>query len=69
MGAVVGLMLGVGYTIGAISPLVLGAARDATGSYTTTLWLIVVSTVILFSLCAAMSRERIDRGMTAPAEA
>ena len=67
VGAVVGLMLGVGYTIGAVSPFVLGAARDATGSYTTTLWLVVAFGVILFSLCAAMSRERIDRGMTAPA--
>src|SRR5256714_949646 len=36
VGAVAGLMLGVGYTIGAIAPIVLGAARDATGSYTTT---------------------------------
>ena len=60
-------MLGVGYTIGAIAPLVLGAARDATGSYTTTLWLIVGSGVVLFVLCAAMTRERIARGVTAPA--
>ncbi len=67
VGALAGLMLGVGYTIGAISPLALGAARDATGSYTTTLWLIVASGVILFGFCAAMSRERIARGVTAPA--
>src|SRR5581483_7815958 len=40
VGATAGLMLGVGYTIGAIAPLVLGAVRDATGSFTTTLWLI-----------------------------
>jgi CP family cyanate transporter-like MFS transporter len=64
VGAVAGLMLGVGYTIGAIAPLGLGAARDATGSYTTTLWLIVGAGAVLFALCAAMSRERIGRGVS-----
>jgi CP family cyanate transporter-like MFS transporter len=65
--AAAGLMLGVGYTIGAAAPLLLGAARDLTGTYTTTLWLIVGSGTILFALCSAMSRERLDRGVTAPA--
>ncbi len=67
VGAVAGLMLGVGYTIGAVAPLALGAARDLTGTYTTTLWLIVGSGIVLFGLCGAMSRERLDRGVTAPA--
>jgi CP family cyanate transporter-like MFS transporter len=65
--ATAGMMLGVGYTIGAIAPLLLGAARDATGTFTVTLWLIAGSSVVLFSLCAAMSAARIDRGVTAPA--
>jgi CP family cyanate transporter-like MFS transporter len=64
--AVTGLMLGVGYTIGAVAPLLLGAARDATGTYTTTLWLIVGAGAVLFSLCASMTKERIARGVTAP---
>jgi CP family cyanate transporter-like MFS transporter len=67
VGAVAGLMLGVGYTIGAVAPLALGAARDLTGTYTTTLWLIVASGVVLLALCSAMSRERLDRGVTAAA--
>jgi CP family cyanate transporter-like MFS transporter len=67
VGAIAGMMLGVGYTIGAIAPLVLGAARDATGAFTTTLWLIAGSGAVLFGLCAAMSAERIGRGVTAPA--
>jgi CP family cyanate transporter-like MFS transporter len=67
VGAIAGMMLGVGYTIGAVAPLVLGAARDVTGTYTTTLWLIVASGVLLFALCGAMSRERLDRGVIAPA--
>jgi CP family cyanate transporter-like MFS transporter len=67
VGAVAGMMLGVGYTIGAIAPLVLGAVRDATGSFTTTLWLIAGAGGVLFVLCAAMSAERIDRGVIPPA--
>ena len=36
--ALVGMMLGVGYTIGATSPFVLGAVRDVTGSFEGPLW-------------------------------
>src|SRR5581483_3391220 len=67
VGATAGLMLGVGYTIGAVAPLVLGAARDATGTFTTTLWLICGAGVVLFALCASMSAARIGRGVDAPA--
>jgi CP family cyanate transporter-like MFS transporter len=67
VGAVAGLMLGVGYTVGAAAPLVLGAARDVTGTYTTTLWSIFGCGVVLFGLCSAMSRERLARGVTEPA--
>ena len=67
VGAVAGLMLGVGYTISAVGPLALGGVRDATGDFTTTLSLIAGSAVVLFALCAAMSTERIDRGVTASA--
>jgi len=47
-----GMMLGLGYTIGAISPFVLGAARDATGSFTASLWLLVAFSGLL--LCAVI---------------
>jgi CP family cyanate transporter-like MFS transporter len=66
VGAVAAMMLGVGYTIGAIAPLALGAARDLTGSFTTTLWLIAGAGAVLIGLCARMSGERIGRGVTAP---
>jgi MFS transporter, CP family, cyanate transporter len=36
--ALVGLMLGVGYTIAAVSPFVLGGVRDVTGSFDAVLW-------------------------------
>jgi MFS transporter, CP family, cyanate transporter len=38
VGALVGMMLGVGYTTAAIAPFVLGAVRDATGSFDAVLW-------------------------------
>ena len=38
VGAVTGLMLGAGYTLAALSPFVLGAIRDATGSFSASLW-------------------------------
>jgi CP family cyanate transporter-like MFS transporter len=66
VGAVAGLMLGVGYTIGAVAPFLLGAVRDSTGSFTATLWLIAGSGAILFALCVSMTHERIARGVTAP---
>jgi MFS transporter, CP family, cyanate transporter len=41
-GAVVGLMLGAGYTIAAAGPFMLGAVRDLTGSFSASLWVLVV---------------------------
>jgi CP family cyanate transporter-like MFS transporter len=64
--SVTGLMLGVGYMLGAVAPLLLGAARDLTGTFTTTLWLIAGSGAVLFSLCASMTPERIARGVVTP---
>ena len=64
--SVTGLMLGVGYMLGAVAPLLLGAARDLTGTFTTTIWLMVGSGAVLFSLCASMTSERIARGVVTP---
>jgi CP family cyanate transporter-like MFS transporter len=54
VGALVGMMLGLGYTIGAISPFVLGAVRDATGSFTASLWAIVAFSVLLLGSVASL---------------
>lgn len=65
VGAAAALMLGAGYTIGALSPFVLGAVRDATGSFTGSLW-VIVGTIAVFGLAGAtLSRERLHRGVTA----
>jgi CP family cyanate transporter-like MFS transporter len=57
VGALVGMMLGVGYTIGAVSPFVLGAIRDATGSFATSLWIITAFSGLLVAAAAALPRE------------
>ncbi len=54
LGALVGMMLGLGYTIGAASPFILGALRDATGSFTASLWLIAGFSALLLATVAAL---------------
>src|SRR5262245_50402411 len=54
VGALVGMMLGLGYTIGAVSPFLLGAVRDATGSFTASLLLIAVFSAFLFATIAVL---------------
>jgi CP family cyanate transporter-like MFS transporter len=57
--AFTGVMLGGGYTISATSPFVLGAVRDATGSFGDALWLLVGTSVAFLLVAATLSRERL----------
>jgi CP family cyanate transporter-like MFS transporter len=63
VGAVAGMMLGVGYTVGSLSPFFLGALRDATGSFSGALWVLVGTAGAGVAGCAAMSGERLGRGV------
>jgi CP family cyanate transporter-like MFS transporter len=56
VGALVGMMFGLGYTIGAISPFVLGAVRDLTGSFTASLWLLAGFSGLLLGSVAALPK-------------
>ena len=56
---VVGLMMFVGYMTMAFTPAILGAVRDATGSFTTSLWLIVGSTVLMLGASLLATPERL----------
>jgi CP family cyanate transporter-like MFS transporter len=58
-GAVTGMMLGVGYTITGAAPLVLGYARDATGSFSAALWLIVGIEACLLVSSTRLTHERL----------
>ena len=43
VGVIAAAMLGAGYTLAAISPVILGALRDAAGSYSIVLWVLAAS--------------------------
>jgi CP family cyanate transporter-like MFS transporter len=62
VGALVGMMLGLGYTIGAVSPFVLGAIRDATGSFAASLWLTAAFAACLLGTVAALPRQPSSEG-------
>jgi CP family cyanate transporter-like MFS transporter len=66
--AAAGMMLGVGYTISAIGPFALGAVRDLTGSYTTSLWLIAGAAALVALAGSPLTRERLARAAAAAAE-
>ena len=58
VGALVAMMLGLGYTIAATSPFLLGAIRDATGSFDDVLWVAAAFLVGQFVAIAALVRLR-----------
>ncbi len=61
--AVTGMMLGFGYSGAALSPFVLGAVRDSTGSFRTSLWLLVGITTLLALVAWQLGPGRIARGV------
>jgi CP family cyanate transporter-like MFS transporter len=52
-------MLGAGYTIAAAGPIALGAVRDLTGSFATSLWVLVALALALLAAIAPLSPERL----------
>ena len=54
-----GMMLGVGYTLSATAPLLLGVIRDATGGFTAVLWTLVGLAALLVVVDATFSPERL----------
>jgi cyanate permease len=60
---VAALMLLGGYVISSLGPLVLGVARDATGGFETSLWLLVVLAAVLVLCCLPLSPARLHHGV------
>ena len=58
VGALVAMMLGLGYTIAALSPFLLGAIRDATGSFDAVLWVAAGFLAAQFFAILALTRVR-----------
>jgi len=54
-------MLLIGYVLSAIGPFVLGLARDVTGDFVTSLWLLVGLAVLMVVLAAVITPERLHR--------
>ena len=54
--ALVAMMLGLGYSVAAFSPFVLGAVRDATGSFDAVLWVCVALLTLLTVLVTLLPR-------------
>jgi CP family cyanate transporter-like MFS transporter len=65
-GGYVGLTLGAGYLLSSVAPFVLGALRDATGSFAASLPLVVVLAAVLVALSALTSPERLASERAAP---
>ena len=59
VGALVAMMLGFGYTIAAASPFLLGAIRDATGSFDAVLW--VAASFLMAEFFALLALVRLRR--------
>lgn len=67
VGAVAALMLLGGYVLSSIGPVVMGAARDASGSFDSSLWLLVAIGAVLTLSCLTLSPTRLRRGVGRPA--
>jgi CP family cyanate transporter-like MFS transporter len=59
VGAVAALMLCGGYAISSLGPFGLGAVRDATGSFTASLWVLVGIAVLLIAVSLMLSPRRL----------
>jgi CP family cyanate transporter-like MFS transporter len=60
VGALIAMMLGLGYTIAATSPFLLGAIRDATGSFDAVLW--VAAGFLMAQFLVILALVRLHRG-------
>jgi CP family cyanate transporter-like MFS transporter len=63
VGSVAALMLLGGYVLSSLGPVALGAARDLTGDFGASLFLLVGISVILAIACTALSPARLRRGV------
>jgi MFS transporter, CP family, cyanate transporter len=60
--ALAGMMLGVGYTLSAGSPLVLGVIRDLAGGFGPVLWVLVGAAAMLVLVDSSFSGKRLGAG-------
>jgi CP family cyanate transporter-like MFS transporter len=63
VGSVAALMLLGGYILSSFGPVLLGAARDLTGNFGTSEWILVLVAIILVVACVPLSPSRLRRGI------
>jgi CP family cyanate transporter-like MFS transporter len=63
VGSVAALMLLGGYVVSSVGPVILGAARDLTGDFAASLWMLVALAVVLVASCLPLSPARLRRGI------
>jgi CP family cyanate transporter-like MFS transporter len=61
VGAMAAMMLFGGYTVAALAPFLLGALRDAAGSFTLALWLIAADATIMLIVALLLTPARLAR--------
>jgi MFS transporter, CP family, cyanate transporter len=69
VGAMAAMMLLGGYTVAALAPFLLGALRDAAGSFTIALWLIVADCVVMLGVALSLTPARLARRLHGDAAA
>lgn len=68
-GSIAALMLLGGYVLASSGPVVLGVARDVSGSFSTSLWLLVGTAAVFLGLTGLLSPARLHRGVPRAPEA
>jgi CP family cyanate transporter-like MFS transporter len=63
VGSVAALMLLGGYVLSSSGPLIMGAARDATGSFDASMWILVGFAVVMVLSCLVLSPARLRAGI------
>lgn len=63
VGSVAALMLLGGYILSSTGPVVLGAARDVTGDFGASMWMLVAVAVVMVMACLPLSPDRLRRGI------
>jgi CP family cyanate transporter-like MFS transporter len=63
IGAAAALMLLGGYSLAAAGPVLLGIARDVTGNFAASMWLLVALAVAMAVSAWALSPDRLRRGI------
>lgn len=66
VGSVAALMLLGGYILSSAGPIALGAARDATGNFGASLWILVAVSGALIGCCLFLTPSRLRRGIRRP---